>query len=324
MGFFALITALLLEQMQPLARSNPAYRAVRSASVWVEANTNAGEARHGAFGWLVLVGGACAIVLVAGWLLAQLHWLAVFVLHVAVLYYTVGFRHFSRSFAEIQIALTAGDVDGARAILGRWLREADSEFAVGNAPVNEMCRLAISHALLAAHRHMFGPLFWYVLLPGAVGPVLYRMSEHLARRWREQPVGTLAGPQTAAHASEPYGRFAQHAYRAIDWLPMRLSAASFAVVGNFEDAVYCWRGARAVAMPDQQRSILLGAGSGALGLRIADSRLEAAWAASETGFDWSGAEPDAASLRSAVGLVWRAVVLWVLVFALLTMASWLG
>ena len=63
MGFFALLTALLLEQMQPLARDNPAHRAVRAASVWVEANTNAGGVRHGAFGWLVLAGGACAIVL---------------------------------------------------------------------------------------------------------------------------------------------------------------------------------------------------------------------------------------------------------------------
>jgi hypothetical protein len=29
-------------------------------------------------------------------------------------------------------------------------------------------------------------------------------------------------------------------------------------------------------------------------------------------------------LRSAVGLVWRSVVLWILLFAMLTIANWLG
>ncbi len=82
-------------------------------------------------------------------------------------------------------------------------------------------------------------------------------------------------------------------------------------------------------------------GGGALGVRIADPSIEAdvragqsrgleseatgvGAAGSGSGFDWQGVEPDASSLRSAVGLVWRAVVLWVLLFAMLTIANWLG
>lgn len=339
MGFLALIAALLLEQAQPLARDNPVHRGVRRASAWVARNTNAGEARHGALGWLLLVLPVCVAVLGLGWALAQVHPLAVFVLHVAVLYHTIGFRQFSHSFTEVQLALAAGDVDGARRVLEQWLRQTDPGIDTSNVPIGELCRSAAAHALLASHRHVFGPLFWYLLLPGAVGPVLYRLAEHLSRQWDggaaspapgvlvtgPQVAGPpVAGPQIAAQAAEPYGRFAQQAYRAIDWLPLRLTAAGFAVVGNFEDAVYCWRGANAVPSADRQRSVLLGAGSGALGLRLADPRLEAEWAASETGFDWSGAEPDAAGLRSAVGLAWRAVILWVAVFALLTVANWLG
>ena len=55
MALAALIVALLLEQVQPLARDNPVHRGVRAASAWVARNTNAGEARHGALGWLLLV-----------------------------------------------------------------------------------------------------------------------------------------------------------------------------------------------------------------------------------------------------------------------------
>jgi adenosylcobinamide-phosphate synthase len=66
-------------------------------------------------------------------------------------------------------------------------------------------------------------------------------------------------------------------------------------------------------------------------MRGADRVLEAEAEAGEgTGsanigsFEWSGVEPDASSLRSAVGLVWRSVVLWILLFSMLTIANWLG
>ena len=59
-------------------------------------------------------------------------------------------------------------------------------------------------------------------------------------------------------------------------------------------------------------------------MRIADPALESQWSAGEQGFDWQGAEPAAESLRSAVGLVWRSVVLWIFLFAMLTIANWLG
>ena len=124
--------------------------------------------------------------------------------------------------------------------------------------------------------------------------------------------------------NEPYGRWANRAYRIVDWIPLRLSAAGFAVVGNFEDAVYSWRGAVATGTGNDQRALLLATGGGALGLRVADASLEARWAAAEPEFDWQGSEPGPEALRSAVGLVWRSVVLWIALLGMLTIASWLG
>jgi len=256
------------------------------------------------------------------WLAQMLHPVALFVVHVGVLYLTIGFRQFSHAFTEIQVALASDDTDGARRVLERWLDQSDpddlSDRPRRETPVNEICRQAIAHALVAAHRHVFGPLFWYILLPGAVGPVLYRLAELLARRW-----GTAVA-EGARKVDEPYGDFALRAYRAIDWLPARLSAAGFAIVGNFEDAIYCWRGAVAAGTTDDQRALLLASGGGALGLRVAEPALEARWASGEQGFEWQGAEPDANGLRSSVGLVWRSVVLWISLFAMLSIAAWLG
>ena len=351
MGFVALILALVVEQFRPLPRDNLVHRGATAAADAIAGATDAGEPHHGLIGWLLVVGAAVLAVLAAEWALARTGAPMVLALHVAVLYFTVGFRQFSHAFTEIQIALAAGDLEGARQSLQRWVREHDPDFTVGDMPAGELCRMTISHALVAAHRHVFGPLFWYMLLPGASGPVVYRAAWFLAERWRDgghrraragegvaaASASAAAGGVVVTPASppvEPYGDFARLAYRWIDWLPVRLAAAGFAIVGNFEDAVYCWRAAAAVRGGDVQRRILLMSGGGALGVRIADPRIEAelrggdaspeADASPVPGFDWSGADADASSLRSAVGLVWRSVVLWVLLFGMLTIANWLG
>jgi len=310
MGFIALIFALLIEQGRPLPPRNFVHRTIAALADAVMRATNAGDRKHGLLGWAVVVGALLVALAALQWVLEQIHPLAVFCLHVAVVYFTVGFRQFSHAFTEIQLALAANDLDGARRALQHWLRREDPEFAVGDAPVQEVCRLAISNALVASHRHVFGPLFWYILIPGALGPVLYRVAEMLARRW--------------AQPGEAYGEFARSAYRALDWLPLRLSATGFAIVGNFEDAVYAWRGAVATGTGDDQRALLLATGGGALGLRIADPELEARWSQGEQGYEWQGIDPGSDGLRSAVGLVWRSVVLWVALFAMLTVANWLG
>ncbi|MGD9944619.1 MAG: CobD/CbiB family protein [Burkholderiaceae bacterium] len=322
MGFIALIFALLIEQGRPLPPNNRVHRAMVALADLVRGASDAGERQHGVLGWLFVAGITVAGVVLIEYLAALAHPLALFVVHVVILYLTVGFRQFSHAFTEIQVALASDDTDGARRVLERWLDQSDphewSDRPRREAPVNEVCRQAIAHALVAAHRHVFGPLFWYLLLPGAIGPVLYRVAELLARRWG------ASVSEGAARVVEPYGAFATRMYWLIDWLPMRLSAAGFAIVGNFEDAIYCWRGAVAAGTGDDQRSLLLASGGGALGLRIAEPALEARWAAGDQGFEWQGAEPDAAGLRSSVGLVWRSVVLWISLFAMLTIAAWLG
>lgn len=353
MGFVALILALMLEQMRPLPRDNAVHRVAGSVADAIAASTDAGRVRHGAFGWALAVGAGVVAVAVAQAVLGTFGVLPVLVLHVFVLYHTVGFRQFSHAFTEIQLALAASDGEGARQALQGWIRQRDPDFTVGDLPVDELCRMAIAHALIAAHRHVFGPLFWYLLLPGAIGPVAYRAAQFLAEHWvrgghAAGPVapdtvtpalaGAAAAPAPPTQAAEPYGRFATTAYRVLDWLPVRLSAAGFAVVGNFEDAVYCWRAASAVRGGDEQRRLLLMTGGGALGLRLADARIEAEVrgdaaaldadpslsGGAPSGFDWQGSAPDPAGLRSAVGLVWRSVVLWVALFAMLTIANWLG
>ena len=100
---------------------------------------------------------------------------------------------------------------------------------------------------------------------------------------------------------------------------MRLTAAAFAVVGDFEDAVYCWR-TQARDWSDPDAGVVLAAGAGALGVRLGMplTAIEGVEVRPELGL---GEQADSPTLDSVVGLVWRALVLWLFVLLLLTLAS---
>jgi adenosylcobinamide-phosphate synthase len=362
MAFLALVLALLIEHVRPLARGNAVHALFSNLAASVRRAIDGGERTQGTLGWAIVILGSAAMVLLAEWLAESLHPLFVFALHVFVLYCTIGFRQFSLAFAEIQVALAADDPEGAGRLVDDWIDGDDfdnrpaaarasaadggypdaqtSEASVAGAgadpdfagprsslarrsrrrrssiPVStletETSRRAIAYALLAAHRHVLGPLFAYILIPGAVGPVIYRLAAMLARAWASAPLSR-------------WGDFAELAFAVIDWLPARLSAAGFAVVGNFEDAIYCWRGVssnRAASL--DSRSLLLAAGGGALRVRVAEPTLEGRWAQAEPGFECPGSEAHPANLGAAAGLVWRSLVLWLALFALITVSAWMG
>src|SRR6185437_3830322 len=108
------------------------------------------------------------------YLLRALHPLVALAFNIAVLYLTLGFRQFSHYFTDIQLAVKAGDIERARTLLEQW-RGASGVVR----PREEVIRLSIEEALVAAHRHVFGVLLWYLILPGPSGAILYRLAAYL-------------------------------------------------------------------------------------------------------------------------------------------------
>lgn len=334
MSFFAVLFALVLEQARPLPQGNPVHQAMVGWSRWVGRNLDAGGQTHA---WLVWI--ACVVLPALGAWVVYLLALQVNVLlglawNVAVLYVTVGFRQFSHHFTDIREALERGDEETARQRLARWRHLDASEL-----PRVELLRHVIEHSLLAAHRHVFGAFFWFIALSamglGPAGAVLYRAAEFARRYW------TFKVRSVADSAHERVASLAQRLFSAVDHVPARLTAFGFAVVGNFEDAVSAWR-RDAGLWQQQNEGVLLAAASGAIGVRLGGRGAPgvtiartAPWAADSRAGDLSGeavrsdgstagAPPSSAHLDSLVGLVWRSVVLWMLLVALLTVARLLG
>jgi len=322
MGFVALILTLLLEQVRPLPARSTLGVAAEGVADAAERNLNAGRRRHGMYGWLLVVIGStivAAAIYAIAWKISVVLALAV---NVAALYVTMGFRQFSHPITEIQLALNAGDLDGARRTLTDWRRNEDPAFDATDMPVDEVVRLTMERGIMLSHRHVFGVFFWFVLLPGPTGPVLYRTAEYVARRWNR--------PAASGTPADRFGLFAARAFAWIDWIPTRLTALGFAIVGDFEGAIYCWRQATRTApalagvpTPDA-RTLLLAATSGALGVRVM-SAPDAARVFEEPGHEGAGlAEPEPRRLQSGIGMVWRALILWLILLLLLSLAGWLA
>ena len=85
----------------------------------------------------------------------------------------------------------------------------------------------------------------------------------------------------------------------LEWLPVRLTAMTFAIVGDFEDAIHCWR-TQAAGWPDPESGILLASGAGALGVRLGMPIPQGGMLAdrAELGV---GDDADADSMQSAIG-----------------------
>ena len=299
MSLLAIVAALILEQWRPIGDRKAYFALLARWSHWLESSFNAGEARHGLIAWLVAVVPALAVAIAIHYLLLSVSPLLALAFNVGALYLTLGFRQFSHYFTDLQLAIRAGDVDRARELIGAWRGE-----PAQHRSREEVIRLAIEEALVASHRHVFGVLFWFMLLPGPSGAILYRLALYLRHRWQGTGV---------------FGRFAERVHRVLEWPAVRLTAASFAVVGDFEDAVYCWR-TQARDWGDPDAGVVLAAGAGALGVRLGMplTAIEGVEVRPELGL---GEHPDSPMLDGVVGLVWRALVLWVFVILVLALAS---
>jgi adenosylcobinamide-phosphate synthase len=335
MSFFAVLFALILEQARPLTRGNLVHAGLRSWARWTSHSMDAGKPQHGWVAWSMATLVPTLIALVVHWLLWDLNVVLAFAWSVAVLYVTLGFRQFSHYFTDIRDALEDGDEDGARELLAQWRQVDASEL-----PRSEIVRHVIEYSVLSAHRHVFGVLAWFSILAalglGPAGAVLYRMSEFVSRYWMHK--GRLSGES----ASPALRDAAQTAWGVIDYVPARLTSLGFAVVGSFEDAIDCWRNyaQRFPSGSDQHNDgVILAATSGAVNVRLGGEALKEVYLPDEThmlqsaGPDTAarnatestpGRAPEVAHLRSIVGLVWRSVVLWMLLLALLTLARLLG
>lgn len=302
MTFISLVAALLLEQLRPLRAGNRLYVAFARYVNQLARSFNAGQYRDGVISWLLAVAPVALVTLAVYVISRHVSGLLALAWTIAVLYLAFGFRQFSHYYNDIMVALDAHDPDRAREVLARWRGESSQAM-----PAGEIARLAIEQGLMRSHRHVFGVMAWFVVL-GPVGAIAYRLAALLNDRW-----GGPGNPEAG-----PYGQFAVRAFEIIDWLPVRLTAIGFAVAGDFMGSVECWR-EQAATWRMRSQGIILAAAAGALGIKLGGVLHQ------DSGIEYrpqlgDGDDADVDFMRAAAALIWRALVLWLFLILLATVA----
>jgi len=318
MTLLAILAALGLEQWRAFEWRAGAERVFVAFARKLERQLNGGTVGQGA------VAAAFALLppalLAAGvwWLADAVHPLLGLVWNTLVLYLLMGFRRFSHAVSAIVQAFKDGDIVAARRALAGWRGGFTSELGS-----DDIARLAVERGLADAYRQVFAVIFWFLVLPGPAGAVLYRAATLLAGEWRADVPGDDTTPLLRSRAE--FGKPARALLDLLDWIPVRLTALGFAIVGDFEDAAYCWR-MQAKTWPASEggeaTGIILAAGAGALGVHLGGP-VAMLGGAPQARPDLGMGEPATPEiLPSAVGLVWRALVLWLVLILLITLANW--
>ena len=255
----------------------------------IEQRFNAGGSgwrSHGVSAWCLAV---LPLTLLVG-VLAQLP-LFGWAVEILALYAALGLRSLGEHAQPVAQALRLGDLQLARERVGYMVSRNTAELdATG------VARAGTESVLENGSDAVFAALFWF-LVAGAPGVVLYRLSNTLDAMWGYR------NPRF-----ERFGWAAAKIDDVLNYLPARLVALTYALLGQTALALRCWR-LQAPQWDSPNAGPVMAAGAGALGVSLGGAaeyhgELHQRPALGE------GPPPKARDIERALNMVYAGVLLW--------------
>ncbi|TAM46083.1 MAG: cobalamin biosynthesis protein [Gammaproteobacteria bacterium] len=211
-----------------------------------------------------------------------------FIVDVLVLYFALGLRSLHDHARPVADALRAGNEADAR--------ERVSLMVSRDSAALDITRAATESVLENGNDGVFGALFWFAVA-GAPGALLYRLANTLDAMW--------------GYRNERYLHFGWAAARlddVLNYLPARLTALTYAILGRTRSALVCWR-SQAPSWDSPNAGPVMAAGAGALGVVIGGpARYAGEW--HERPVLGAGPAPTLDDIERALRLVRHGVWLW--------------
>ncbi|MBI3570379.1 MAG: regulatory signaling modulator protein AmpE [Gammaproteobacteria bacterium] len=297
------LLAILLDHLIPDRQGIKPFAWYRDWAESIEERFNGGKRTHGIGAVMLATLPIVAGVLLIHYILGELGWMLRVAFDVVVLYLCLDVHRLGKTANAISNALESGELGEAdeklRELIGKGVPErTDANIA----------RAAVEGVLKQGNSLIVSPIFWFILL-GPFGAVLQRLSCILDSLW--------------GHRYERFAEFGWAAARFDDlmgWIPARITALSYALMGSFEDALHCWR-RRVGVWSDINSGPLLASGFGAMHMQICEAVEEGEY--EEKTSDLT-VIPDAGHVHRAVALVWRVLLLWLVIGILMTGAHLVG
>lgn len=246
---------------------------------------------HGVSGWCLAVLPPVALV----WLLSlsSLGWLV----DILVLYFALGLKSLAQHALPVAQALRLGDLDEARRRVGYLVSRRTAELdACG------VARAGTESVLENGADAVFASLFWFAVL-GAPGVLLHRLSNTLDAMW--------------GYRNERFERFGWAAARIDDllnYLPARLVALTYALLGRTRVALRCWR-RQAPQWDSPNAGPVMAAGAGALQVQLGGAAVYHGVEEPRPQLG-EGTPAQARDIERALNLVYLGVALWLVVLAI--------
>lgn len=297
------LLSILLDHLIPDRHGFKPFAWYRDWAESIEERFNGGKRTHG-IGAVILATLPIVVgVLLIHYVLGEISWILRVAFDVLVLYLCLDVHRLGKTANAVSNALEAGDLDEA----DERLRELTGKGVPEKTEAN-IARASVEGVLKQGNSLIVSPIFWFILL-GPFGAVLQRLSCILDSLW--------------GHRYERFAEFGWAAARFDDlmgWIPARITALSYALMGSFEDALHCWR-KRVGVWSDINSGPLLASGFGAMHMQICEATEESEY---EERISDLTVIPDAGHVHRAVALVWRVLLLWLVVGVLMTGAHLVG
>ena len=217
---------------------------------------------------------------------------------VVILYYCLGLQSLHEHARAVATALLTGDLISAREkvswIVSRYTQNMDE---------TQITRATIESVLENGNDAVFATLFWFFLF-GAPGALLLRTANTLDAMW---------GYKTEQYLH--FGRFAAKLDDVLNWIPARLTAITFSLLGNTARAFHCWK-TQAHFCSSPNGGPVMTTGAGSLQITLGGGAVyHGEW--QEKIIMGEGAEPHAHDIERALKLVSNSAWCWVAIYALL-------
>ena len=242
-----------------------------------------------------------------GWALAVLPWVglalalrpcAPFAVDVALLTFALGAQSLGEHAEAIATPLREGRLEEARQRVG-WIVSRDTS----GLDTSGVAKAGVESVLENGNDAIFGTLFWFALL-GGPGALLFRLANTLDAMWGYRN-----------ERFNLYGRFAARCDDLLNYLPARLTALSYALLGQTRNALACWR-AQAPGWESPNAGPVMAAGAGSLGVQLGGAAIYHGREEIRPPLG-NGPPPAAADLDRAITLVRRTLGLWLAVLFLI-------
>lgn len=244
----------------------------------------------GLVGLLVLI---CPLVWLAYWLCQKTMFYTL--INIYLLYFAIGHKSLHDHARAVLNALNANDLNQAK-IAASYMVSRDSA-AIDPIPAT------VESVLENGNDGVFGALFWF-FIAGGVGALAFRLVNTMDAMW---------GYKTPRYYY--FGWAAARLDDVIGYVPARLCALSYALLGNTKTALNCWK-TQASTWDSPNAGPVMSTGAGALHLKLGGAACyQGEW--HQRPVLGAGEPPVINDIERALALVRHSVYLWLAVFLII-------